>query len=157
MCFGFVFVTQKKIFRRKEAVIILDMLKKFVKSRLQACVLLVIAAVMVIVFIFVRNSFFTGEQYIIGEIVSINSGTAQMDNFDKNDGSYTGDGELLYIRFEPDDCEFLDEDGKAIEATDITVGSKVKMTASTGLKTDKYGYTTVYIKKVEVLEMAYLD
>ncbi len=80
-----------------------------------------------------------------------------MDNFDQSDGSYTGDGELLYIRFEPDGCEFLDENGDPCEATDIIVGSKVKMTSSTGLKTDKYGYTTVYIDKVEVLEPAYLD
>lgn len=116
-----------------------------------------IAAVCIIVFILVRNIAFSSEQYIIGDIVSINSATAQMTNFDENDGSYTGDGEMLYIQFEPDGCEFLDENGKPCLATDITEGSRVKMTSSTGLKTDKYGYTTVYINKVEVLEWAYLD
>ena len=109
-----------------------------------------IGAVLVVFIIFVRR--YTVDQYIIGEIVDINSSTARMDNFDKQDGAYTADGDMLYIRFEPDSCEFFDENGKPCEATDITIGSKVKMTSSTGLKTDKYGYTTVYIKKVEVLE-----
>ncbi len=113
---------------------------------------MIIAAVLIVFIIFLRS--YTSSQYIIGDIVEINSATARMDNFDRNDGSYTADGEMLYIRFEPDNCEFFDEDGNAIEATDITVGSKVKMTSSTGLKTDEYGYTTVYIKKVEVLDMA---
>lgn len=112
---------------------------------------------MIIAFIFVRNTFFVSTPYIIGDIVSISSATAQLTNFDENEGSYTGDGEMLYIRFETDGCEFLDQNGNPCLATDITVGSRVKMTASTGLKTDKYGYTTVYIKKVEVLEWAYLD
>lgn len=113
---------------------------------------MVIAAVLIVFIIFLRS--YTSSQYIIGDIVEINSATARMDNFDKQDGSYTAEGDMLYIRFEPDNCEFLDEDGKVIEATDITVGSRVKMTSSTGLKTDKYGYTTVLIKKVEVLDMA---
>lgn len=119
---------------------------------MQAVWFLIFAAILVVFIIVLRS--YTSSQYIIGEIVEINSATARMDNFDKNDGAYTASGEMLYIRFEPDTCEFLDEDGKAILATDITVGSKVKMISSTGLKTDEYGYTTVYIKKVEVLKMA---
>lgn len=119
---------------------------------MQAVWFMIIGAVLIVFIIFLRN--YTSSQYIIGDIVEINSGTARMDNFDKQDGSYTADGEMLYIRFEPDGCEFLDEDGNKIQATDITVGSRVKMISSTGLKTDEYGYTTVYIKKVEVLEMA---
>lgn len=111
---------------------------------------------MVLAVIFVRNTFFFGEQYIIGKVVTINSGSAQLDHFDKDDGAYTGDPDKLYIRFETDNCEFIDEDGNPCEVEDITPGSKVKMTSSSGLKTDKYGYTTVYIKKVEVLE-AYYD
>ena len=51
-------------------------------------------------------------------------------------------------------CEFLDESGKAITAQDITVGSKVKMTVSSGLDGNTEGNTTVEIKKVEVLKMA---
>ena len=119
---------------------------------MQALWFMVIGAVLIVFIIFLRS--YTSSQYIIGDIVEINSATARMDNFDEQDGSYTAEGDMLYIRFEPDSCEFLDEDGNAIEATDITVGSRVKMTSSTGLKTDKYGYTTVYIKKVEVLDMA---
>ena len=117
--------------------------------------LLVLAAVIVVAFIYFRNFYFVGEQYIIGQIVEINSATARMNKFDKHDGAYTGDGDKLYIRFETDNCEFIDEDGEPCEATDITVGSKVKMTSSSSLKTDQYGYTTVYISKVEVLEMNY--
>lgn len=117
--------------------------------------MLAVAAVMVIGFIIVRNTFFFGEQYIIGEVVEINSGSARMDKFDKDDGAYTGDGDKLYIRFETDGCEFFDEDGNACGVEDITIGSKVKMTSSSSLKTDKYGYTTVYIKKVEVLQANY--
>lgn len=91
------------------------------------------------------------EQYIIGDVVEINSGAAKVNNFDKEDGAYTADAEKLFIRFEPDSCEFFDENGKPCEATDIEIGSRVKMTTRSGLKTDKYGYTTVYIDKVEVL------
>ena len=94
------------------------------------------------------------EQYIIGDVTWINSGAAHLENFDKKDGAYTGDPDKLFITFLPDSCEFFDEDGKAITALDITVGSKVKMTSSTTLKTDADGYTTIEIKKVEVLEMA---
>ncbi len=122
---------------------------------MQACILLAVAAVIVVACIVARHMMFTTEQYILGEIVDINAATAHMDNFDKDDGAYTGDGDMLYIRFEPDSCEFLDEDGDPCEPEDITPGSKVKMIASTRLKTDKYGYTTVYIKRVEVLEMNY--
>lgn len=125
-------------------------MKKILKS--QAFWFAVIAVVFVTVFIIVRS--YKPSQYIIGDIVEISSATASMDNFDQNDGAYTADGKMLYIRFEPDNCEFLDEDGNRCEATDITVGSRVRMTASTSLKTDEYGYTTVDIKKVEVLEMA---
>ena len=77
-----------------------------------------------------------------------------MGNFDKKDGAYTGDPDKLFITFLPDSCEFFDENGNPITALDITVGSKVKMTSSTGLKTNAEGYTTVEIKKVEVLEAA---
>lgn len=125
-------------------------MKKILKS--QALWFTVIAVVLVTVVIIVRS--YKPSPYIIGEVVEISSATARLDNFDENDGAYTADGDMLYIQFEPDGCEFFDEDGNACEATDITIGSKVKMTASTELKTDEYGYTTVYIKKVEVLEMA---
>ena len=94
------------------------------------------------------------DQYIIGEVAWINSNAAHLENFDKRDGAYTGDPDKLFITFLPDNCEFLDEDGKAITALDITEGSKVKMTSSTGLKTNAEGYTTVEIKLVEVLYMA---
>lgn len=77
-----------------------------------------------------------------------------MENFDKNDGAYTADPDKLFITFIPDGCEFVDEEGKAITALDITVGSKVKMISSTGLKTNAEGYTTVEIKRVEVINMA---
>lgn len=91
------------------------------------------------------------EQYIIGEVTFIDSYTAKMDNFDKNDGAYTGDPDKLYIKFLPNGCKFFDVDGNLCEASDITVGSKVKMISTTGLKTDEYGRTIVEIKKVEVL------
>ena len=91
------------------------------------------------------------EQYIIGEITFIDSYTAKLDNFDKNNGAYTGDPDKLYIKFLPNGCKFYDVDGNPCEATDISLGSKVKMTATTGLKTDEYGRTIVEIKSVEVL------
>ena len=94
------------------------------------------------------------DQYIIGEVTQISSAAAKMGNFDKKDGAYTGDPDKLFITFLPDSCEFFDENGNPITALDITVGSKVKMTSSTGLKTNAEGYTTVEIKKVEVLEAA---
>ncbi|MBQ4397062.1 MAG: hypothetical protein II828_06020 [Clostridia bacterium] len=131
-------------------------MKEFIQERKQACILFALAVVMVLAVIFVRNTFFFGEQYIIGKVVTIDSGSAQLDHFDKDDGAYTGDPDKLYIRFETDNCEFIDEDGNPCEVEDIIPGSKVKMTSSSSLKTDKYGYTTVYIKKVEVLE-AYYD
>jgi len=94
------------------------------------------------------------DQYIIGEVTYISSATAKMDNFDKQDGAYTADPDKLFITFLPDGCEFYDQNGDPITALDITIGSKVKMTSSTGLKTNAEGYTTVEIKKVEVLIMA---
>ena len=74
-----------------------------------------------------------------------------MENFDKNDGAYTGDPKKLFITFLDPGCEFFDVEGNPITALDITIGSKVKMTSTTGLKTNAEGYTTVEIKKVEVL------
>lgn len=122
-----------------------------VKKILKSYVFWIVAALV----IFIGSVFFihyiTTEQYIIGDVVEISSGSAKLNNFDKEDGAYTADAEKLFIRFEPDSCEFFDEDGNPCEATDIEVGSKVKMTTNSGLKTDKYGYTTVYIDKVEVL------
>ncbi len=94
------------------------------------------------------------EAYIIGDVSYISSGAAKMENFDKNDGAYTADPSKLFITFLPDGCEFYDVNGKPITALDITVGSKVKMTSSTGLKTNAEGYTTVEIVKVEVLVAA---
>ena len=94
------------------------------------------------------------DQYIIGDVSFISSASAKLENFDKRDGAYTGDPDKLFITFLPDGCEFYDENGNAITALDITVGSKVKMTSSTGLKTNAEGYTTVEIKKVEVLVAA---
>ena len=128
----------------------MEKVKEIVKS--EVFWIVVIAMVFVVVVICVKS--YKPAQYIIGDVTDISSATASMDNFDENDGAYTGDPEKLYIMFEPDGCEFLDESGKACAATDITIGSKVKMTASTELKTDEYGYTKVYINKVEVLEMA---
>lgn len=123
------------------------MFKKLFKS--QALWFIAAAAVLIAFIIFMQS--YKSEQYIIGDLVEISSATARMDNFDKRDGSYTAEGDKLYIMFEPDKCEFFDEDGNSCSALDIEVGSRVKMTSSTGLKTDKYGYTTVYINKVEVL------
>lgn len=125
-------------------------MKKIFKS--QAFWFAVIVVVFVTVVIVIRS--YKPSPYIIGDVVEISSATARMDNFDMTDGSYTADGEMLYIRFEPSGCEFFDENGDPCEATDITIGSRVKMTASTELETDEYGYTTVYINKVEVLEKA---
>ena len=93
------------------------------------------------------------DQYIIGEITYISSAGASMENFDKRDGAYTGDPKKLFITFIESGCEFLDENGKVITALDITIGSKVKMTSTTGLKTNAEGYTTVEKKKVEVLQI----
>ena len=109
--------------------------------------------VLVIVGVIVFNQW-KPEQYIIGEVESITSGSAKLVNFDKKDGAYTADPNKLFITFLPDGCQFFDEEGNSITALDITVGSKVKMTSSTGLKTNAEGYTTVEIYKVEVLEMA---
>ena len=95
-----------------------------------------------------------GDQFIVGEITIINSAGASMNNFDPNESAYTGDPEKLFIDFLDPGCEFLDESGKAITAQDITVGSKVKMTVSSGLDGNTEGNTTVEIKKVEVLKMA---
>ncbi len=114
-----------------------------------ACVVAVV--VVVVVAVAVSFQYRNSEQYIIGEVVSISSGTATLDNFDTEDGAYTGESSRLYIIFESDGCVFYDENGEECEALDIAVGSKVKMTASTKLVTDENGYTTVYIKKVEVL------
>lgn len=94
------------------------------------------------------------DQYIIGEVTYISSAGASMENFDKRDGAYTGDPKKLFITFLDPGCEFFDEEGNYISALDITIGSKVKMTSTTGLKTNAEGYTTVEIKKVEVLVMA---
>ena len=123
------------------------MIKKILKSYALWIVIVIVAFVGLVLLV---NNVST-EQYIIGDVVEINSGAARVDNFDKKDGAYTADSEKLFIRFEPDSCEFFDENGKPCEATDIDVGSRVKMTTRSGLKTDKYGYTTVYIDKVEVL------
>lgn len=123
------------------------MVKKVLKSYvfwIAAALIVFVAAVFVVQYV-------TTEQYIIGDLVEINSGAAKMNNFDKEDGAYTADADKLFIRFETDSCEFFDENGDPCEATDIEVGSRVKMTTRSGLKTDKYGYTTVYIDKVEVL------
>lgn len=123
------------------------MFKKLFKS--QALWFVAAAAVLIGFIIFMQS--YKSDQYIIGNVVEISSATARMDNFDKDDGAYTADGDKLYIMFEPDNCEFFDADGNSCTALDIEVGTRVKMTSSTGLKTDKYGYTTVYINKVEVL------
>ncbi len=136
----------------KEAVVILNDLKKHIIGRTQA--FWIIGIVVVVIFGVMAFNRWKPEQYIIGDVTWINSGAAHLENFDKKDGAYTGDPDKLFITFLPDSCEFFDEDGKAITALDITVGSKVKMTSSTTLKTDADGYTTIEIKKVEVLEMA---
>lgn len=116
---------------------------------MQAFVIMGIVALIVIGVIAFRR--WKPEQYIIGEVDFIDSYTAKLINFDKNDGAYTGDPDKLYIKFLPNGCEFYDVDGNSCEALDITIGSKVKMTSTTGLKTDEYGRTIIEIKKVEVL------
>ncbi len=123
------------------------MVKKILKSYVFWIAIALVTFVGLAIFV----HYITTEQYIIGDVVEINSGTAKMNNFDTEDGAYTADPEKLFIRFETDSCEFFDENGNSCEATDIEVGARVKMTTRSGLKTDKYGYTTVYIDKVEVL------
>lgn len=125
---------------------------KHIKGRTQA--FWIIGFVLLVFFGVIAFRRWKPDQYIIGEITWINSGAAHLEDFDKNDGAYTGDPDKLFITFVPDGCEFLDEDGNPITALDITVGSRVKMTSSTGLKTNAEGYTTVEIKLVEVLYMA---
>ncbi len=125
---------------------------KHIKGRTQA--FWIIGFVLLVIFGVIAFRRWKPDQYIIGEITWINSGAAHLEDFDKNDGAYTGDPDKLFITFVPDGCEFLDEDGNPITALDITVGSRVKMTSSTGLKTNAEGYTTVEIKLVEVLYMA---
>ena len=127
-------------------------MKKHIVGRTQAFWIIGIAILIVIGVIVFRR--WKPDQYIIGEITYISSAGASMENFDKRDGAYTGDPTKLFITFIESDCEFLDENGKVITALDITIGSKVKMTSTTGLKTNAEGYTTVEIKKVEVLQMA---
>ena len=136
----------------KGAIVIFNDLKKHIIGRTQAFWIMGIV-VLVIVGVIVFNQW-KPEQYIIGEVESITSGSAKLVNFDKKDGAYTADPNKLFITFLPDGCQFFDEEGNSITALDITVGSKVKMTSSTGLKTNAEGYTTVEIYKVEVLEMA---
>ncbi len=123
------------------------MFNKLIKSYVFWIVVAVVAFVGFVVFMQISKS----EQYIIGDVVEISSGSAKMNNFDEEDGSYTADADKLFIRFEPDSCEFFDEDGEPCTALDIEIGSRVKMTSRSGLKTDRYGYTTVYIDKVEVI------
>lgn len=127
-------------------------MKKHIKGRTQA--FWIIGLVILIIFGVIAFRRWKPDQYIIGEITWINSAAAKMENFDKTDGAYTGDPDKLFITFLPDACEFFDTEGNPITALDVTVGSKVKMTSSTGLKTNAEGYTTVEIKKVEVLYMA---
>ena len=127
-------------------------MKKHIAGRTQAFWIIGIVVLVILGIIAFRR--WKPDQYIIGDITWINSAAAKMENFDKNDGAYTADPDKLFITFIPDGCEFVDEEGKAITALDITVGSKVKMISSTGLKTNAEGYTTVEIKRVEVINMA---
>ncbi len=127
-------------------------MKKHIAGRTQA--FWIIGIVLLIVFGVIAFRRWKPDQYIIGEVKFISSASAQLENFDKRDGAYTGDPDKLFITFVPDGCEFYDVDGNPITALDITIGSKVKMTSSTGLKTNAEGYTTVEIKKVEVLVAA---
>lgn len=135
----------------KEAVVIFNDLKKHLAGRTQALWIIGIVVLIVAGVIVFRR--WKPDQYIIGDVSWINSGAAHLENFDKRDGAYTGDPDKLYITFLPDATEFFDEEGNVITALDITPGSKVKMTSSTGLKTNADGYTTVEIKKVEVIHM----
>lgn len=127
-------------------------MKKHIVGRTQAFWIIGIVVLIVIGVIAFRR--WKPDQYIIGDISYISSAGASMENFDKRDGAYTGDPKKLFITFLESGTEFFDEDGNAITALDIPVGSRVKMTSTTGLKTNAEGYTTVEIKKVEVLEMA---
>lgn len=127
-------------------------MKKHIVGRTQAFWIIGIVVFIVIGVIVFRR--WKPDQYIIGEVTYISSAGASMDNFDKNDGAYTADPKKLFITFLDPGCEFVDEDGKSITALDITIGSKVKMISTTGLKTNAEGYTTVEIKRVEVIEMA---
>jgi hypothetical protein len=137
---------------REEAIAIFNDIKKHLAGRAQEFWIIGIVVLIVLGVVAFRR--WKPDQYIIGEVREITSASAKLENFDKNDGAYTGDPEKLFITFLPDGCEFFDENGKEITALDITVGSKVKMTSTTGLKTNAEGYTTVEIKKVEVLKAA---